>query len=333
MEMTASRPQMSLPVDDQSQVGEARRMVASLGLELGLGATVQAEAALVATELARNLVKHATRGELLVRPIDGSGVEILALDKGPGMADVARCLEDGYSTAGTPGNGLGAVRRVAKRFDVYSRPGAGTAVVAEVRGARDAVAPGAAGVVCLAVKGETKSGDSWFVGPRRDGGFLAVVADGLGHGASANVAAETAIAIARQHVDQSPAELLQRMHPALRATRGAAVAVAVSSPGQPLRYAGVGNISGVCVNATTTRSLVSHNGTLGHEMRRVQEFTAEFPAGTSLVMHSDGLASHWRIDKYPGLLLHDPALVAGLLYRDHTRGRDDVTVLVLRSSS
>src|SRR5262249_13074084 len=116
-------------------------------------------------------------------------------------------------------------------------------------------------------------------------------------------------------------------------TRGAAVAVAeLDLDAGLLRFAGVGNISATVFAAGVSRSAVSHNGTVGHEARKFQEFTYPFPRGALLVMHSDGLATHWRLDGYAGLAARHPALVAGVLYRDFKRGRDDVTVLAIREA-
>jgi hypothetical protein len=78
--------------------------------------------------------------------------------------------------------------------------------------------------------------------------------------------------------------------------------------------------------------MVSYNGTVGYEARKFPEFTYPFPAGALLVIHSDGLGSRWDLAAYPGLACRDPALVAGILYRDFQKGRDDVTVLVARAS-
>jgi hypothetical protein len=76
--------------------------------------------------------------------------------------------------------------------------------------------------------------------------------------------------------------------------------------------------------------MVSYNGTVGHEVRKIQEFTYQWPQQGLLVMHSDGLKTQWRLDRYPGLMHKHPSLIAGVLYRDFNRGRDDVTVLVAR---
>ena len=87
----------------------------------GFGEVDSGKVALVATELSTNILKHGRGGELLVGTYgEGgeSGIELLALDKGPGIADVAACLADGYSTAGTAGKGLGAVMRQSHHFSV-----------------------------------------------------------------------------------------------------------------------------------------------------------------------------------------------------------------------
>jgi hypothetical protein len=78
---------------------------------------------------------------------------------------------------------------------------------------------------------------------------------------------------------------------------------------------------------------VSHNGIIGHEYRKISEFSHPWYAQSVLLLHSDGIGTHWDLDRYPGLLSRDPSLVAGILYRDFTRGRDDVTVVVVKGRS
>ena len=78
---------------------------------------------LIVTELATNLLLHATGGEIIIRMLPAEaapGLEIVALDRGPGIADLQRCMADGYSGGGTRGCGLGAVRRLSTEFDIYS---------------------------------------------------------------------------------------------------------------------------------------------------------------------------------------------------------------------
>jgi hypothetical protein len=184
----------------------------------------------------------------------------------------------------------------------------------------------------VAVAGEEACGDAWVacLGP---GGASLLLADGLGHGPMAARAAEAAVTVFRGHPGARPVDLIGLLHAELRGTRGAAVAVAATDGGpgnREVRYAGIGNLGAVLVDAARTRSLMSHNGTVGVQLRKAQELSYPWPADGILVMHSDGLMSQWRLDQYPGLLRRDPALIAGVLYRDFSRGRDDVSVVVQR---
>lgn len=316
-------------------VGEARRMAALLCHPLGLDDTDAGRVALVVTEAASNIQKHAGRGELLLRPLstpDSGGMEILALDKGPGM-DVERCMRDGYSTAGSPGSGLGAISRLASQWDVYSIAG-GTVLLARILAAGAKAPPPPeleVGGVCVALAGESACGDAWTQLSGPDGTRI-LVADGLGHGPLAAEASSAAVRVLHERPQDDIAGLLQSMHPALMPTRGAAVAVAdVEHASDRVRYAGAGNIAGALLDGPKSRGLLTQNGTVGVEMRRVQPFDYAWPGPRGLlVMHSDGLNTRWDLRGYPGLLSHRPTTIAAVLYRDYSRGRDDTTVVVAR---
>lgn len=322
-----------LSVHEATQAGEARRRVSALAARLGFGETDAGRAALLATEMATNLVKHARGGgHLLVQAVARGGVtglELLALDKGPGMDNLARHLQDGFSTVGTSGTGLGAVTRVADAWDVHSLPGTGTALLARLWHG-EAPPPAAAGGVSIPKPGQEVCGDAWSC--HRAGALTSVVvADGLGHGPDAAEASNEAVRVFREGPARAPAEILERMHGALRGTRGAAVAVAHADAGAgEVRMAGIGNISVSVVRPGESRSLVSHGGIVGHEARKFQEFTAPWGPGAVLVLHSDGVGTRWDAGRYPGLLSRDPALLAGVLLRDFTRGNDDATVAAVR---
>jgi anti-sigma regulatory factor (Ser/Thr protein kinase) len=323
----------AIPVTEPSQVAEARRAALGAAAATGLDDTEAGRAAIIATELATNLIKHGGGGELIIqrfRDESGKGLQCIALDKGPGITDLNACLRDGFSTAGSAGGGLGAVRRLSHAFDVFSRPGKGTAVLSRLFPGRqlgaDAKAPDWGGV-SLPVKGEQQCGDNWAI-RRHDDGITMMVADGLGHGPVAAEAASAAVACFEINHQRPVEEIMSRVHDALRATRGAAVAVARIHPSaRAVDYVGIGNIAGTLISGGTVRKMVSLNGTAGHVARRIQKFSYEY-AGTALVlMHSDGLQSGWGLDKYPGLIVRHPALISAVLYRDFARGRDDVTVV------
>jgi anti-sigma regulatory factor (Ser/Thr protein kinase) len=330
----------AIAIDDSSQIGEARRTATAIATASGLTEVEAGKLAIIATEAATNISKHATRGEIILRSVVGYGmcaVDLIAIDAGPGISDVDRALGDGYSTAGTSGHGLGAMARLATGFDIYTGPGVGTVLCARIESERTKVRRQPAfefGVVRVAKHGETECGDDWGVVVGDDGRVSLVVADGLGHGAAAAEASRLAVSVAAENAAESPAGVVTAMHAGLRATRGAAVAVAEFAPSQPVvRFAGLGNISGAIAGPTHAHSFVSHNGIAGHEMRKVQEFTYQWPADSLLVMHSDGVSARWDLGRYPGLASRHPSVVAGVLYRDYSRGRDDALVVVVRATA
>jgi anti-sigma regulatory factor (Ser/Thr protein kinase) len=316
-------------VTDPSMVGEVRRQAQRLAQLHGLSEESAGRAAIVATELANNLLQHGGGGELLLQSIESQEsqriIEVLANDRGRGMENPERCLTDGFSTAGTMGTGLGAVRRLAAEFDLYSSADEGAVVMARIG---MGTAPHL-GAINLALAGELECGDSWRL-VRERGMTALLVIDGLGHGVFAAQAAQAGVSAFDQAPLDSPGQLLERLNRALAGTRGAAAACAHISPEGRLAYAGVGNIHGALVSVDGARSLVSHNGTLGLRPPRLREFEYQRETGTLLVMHSDGLSARWDLAARPGLLRHHPAVIAAVLYRDHGRPRDDATIVVTR---
>lgn len=319
---------------DASTVGEIRRRAASLARQLGLDEETTGRVALVATELAGNVVKHAGGdGWCQIDAVDLGGRSFLRLicaDAGPGIADVASALRNGYSTRATPGTGLGAVLRSSQRFDLYSSIDGGTVVTA-LLGAEplpDRRSFDHAGVV-LRKHGQEVSGDAWAI-EEEPGHLWVLVADGLGHGPSAADAAERAVGVFHRTQGQRPAARVAAIHEGLRASRGAAVAVAeIDAAAGVLRYAGIGNVSGLLLHRER-RALVSTNGTAGHHARSVREFDYPCPGAALLVMHSDGVSSRWDFADHPGLVERDPATIAAVLVQAHGRGRDDAGVAVAR---
>jgi Stage II sporulation protein E (SpoIIE) len=188
----------------------------------------------------------------------------------------------------------------------------------------------ATGVVSVAKTGEDVCGDAWAVAAEQECPAVMVV-DGLGHGIGAADAARLAVRAFDAAPELPPGAQIAAIHDALRGSRGAAVAVArIDRARGVVTYAGVGNIAGAIVADGVSRHLVSGNGTAGHDVGRINEFSYPWADGALLIMHSDGLGSRWQIERYPGLSDRHPALVAGVLYRDWSRGRDDVTVVAAR---
>lgn len=330
--------QVLLHIHDASLAGEARRIAVRLAEEIGMEESDRGAVAIVVTEMATNIVKHAGRGSIVYEQLATNGlrgIRVLAIDKGPGIRNISTALEDGYSTAGTSGSGLGAVRRLSTSFDIYSTPERGTCIMADFWAQKKAYPDKnlRLGVVSIALRGEPVCGDGWFFKTHHDTAWL-MVADGLGHGVFAAEAAREAERVLSETTCDSPAAIMADLHAALKKTRGAAAAITVIDRRRGLlSFAGLGNISAALANGESSRGLASHNGTAGHQMSKIQEFTLPWMDNSTLIMHSDGLGSRWNLNDYPGLLNKHPSLIGAVLYRDFARERDDATVLVLKNSA
>jgi anti-sigma regulatory factor (Ser/Thr protein kinase) len=322
-----------IAIQHAADAGAARRSGQALADRLGMSETRSGQLAIIITEAATNILKHAGEGSMLVSIASHAGwrcIEVLAYDQGSGIANLQQAMTDGVSSAGTAGTGLGAIRRLSDQFDVYAPAGKGTLLFARLWGdACPASLPPRYGGVCQPIAGETESGDAWAVLQRRDSITMLAV-DGLGHGPEAAKAAAAAIDTLKTSPAQAPGLLMDACHAALRPTRGAAMAIATLNPAtQELAFAGIGNIMASIYVDGGRRQLMSHNGIVGHNVRKVQELLFPCPAGALVVLASDGISTQWDLEQYPGLLAREPAMIAAVLLRDHGRRRDDASVLVL----
>lgn len=323
-------------VEHESDIGGARRAATRMARDIGIGESEAGALALVVTEAATNIARYGRSGFIILRADDSSEnpvVEMVAVDRGPGIPDLARALSDGFSTGGTPGKGLGAIKRMSHEFDIWSASGGGTGIVARFHRDKSAISSRQrTGVVCTALAGETACGDAWVVEPIRDGTLIGLV-DGLGHGPDAAVAADTAISVIQRRKTSSLTDIIQAAHGALRSTRGAAVQLAIADPrSKTLRSVGVGNISTSSVTHGASKSIPSQPGIVGMQMPHVREVTIPWTRDSLLAMHSDGISTRWKLDSYPGLRLRDPALSAAVLFRDFARARDDSTIVTFRET-
>lgn len=321
-------------VRETSCIGAARRAATLLAQRVDFSECRTTEAGIIATELCTNLIKHAGGGRLLLRSLDDHGIEMLAVDSGPGIVDPVLAETDGYTTAGSLGIGLGAIRRLSDAYDLYSTPGKGTALAVRMwsgprpqrwAGFRGAglSRPAISGFVC---------GDDYAL--REEGGRLVVLlSDGLGHGPEARSASQVAVRTFLDQPYQGLTGTLELIHQACGRTRGVAVSMAELDPVRGLvRFAGIGNVNGWVVRHGERRGLTVLPGIAGHRIHGVREQEVPAPADSWVVLHSDGLTDRWNLDAYPGLLVRDPLLIAGVLLRDAGVYRDDASIVVFGST-
>jgi serine/threonine-protein kinase RsbT len=120
-----------VPIESEADIVSARQMGRTLGAEIGFRSGELALIATAISELARNIVLYAGRGEIVLLQVsEGSrqGLIISARDQGPGIQDLTEAMRDGFSTSGGLGLGLPGVKRLMDEFGITSAPGRGTTV-------------------------------------------------------------------------------------------------------------------------------------------------------------------------------------------------------------
>lgn len=123
--------EIRMPIASDSDLIEARQKGRMLAERQGFSSSELTLIATAISELARNIIRYAKRGEISIQAVDGNpkaGIVVVARDTGPGIADVERALEAGYSTSGSLGLGLPGVRRIMDEFAIVSEIGQGTTV-------------------------------------------------------------------------------------------------------------------------------------------------------------------------------------------------------------
>lgn len=335
----------SIGVYESSAAGEARRIATRLCEALSFPPIKSCEVAIIVTELANNLWRHGGGGDIILRPIQSTGqvkttspvfgLEILAIDKGPGMANIERCMRDGYTTGGSTGIGLGAVARLSSYSEIYTLSGQGTVSLSRIWAnplPKKFFPTIETGAICLPIREERHCGDAWAE-KFSEAGHQIILVDGLGHGVGAAKAAETALKTFLEK-NLSGKEMINALHLALKETVGAVVGLIEIKPlAQKMSFMGVGNIEGKIFNGETRKALLSHNGTLGHSLQSIRQWDFDWKPHTLLIFHSDGISTKWDLANYPGLSTRDTAIIAGVIYRDFRRERDDASVIVMRQPS
>ncbi|MFO0762704.1 MAG: SpoIIE family protein phosphatase [Byssovorax sp.] len=323
-----------IPILDEASVSLCRTAARELGASLGLDEVEVGKMALVASELGMNHLRHARRGAIAVGAIHREGVpglEIIAADEGPGIADPTAALAGTGPFTGL-GVGLGAVLRLSAEVDVDIRLGEGVCVRARLF-AGPAPRRREVAIFGRPCKGEAASGDdAGFV--RREHELWIGVADGLGHGPEARVASIAAIAALEQHADRAPEEVLARAEARLASTRGAVMSVVrLDETALHLAFAGAGNVMTRRLGPDgSSRSYAGPGRVLGRSSGASPRLTGEqgeFGERDVLVMFSDGLRTRSPFPSDRALLRRHPILIAHHLFRELARDNDDATVLVV----
>lgn len=325
-----------LPIKEALDCVMAQQAARQVAKALGFAEAASEEVALVATELASNVVKHAGHGTLTMRPVykgDCNGIEILAEDQGPGMVNVERSWADGYSTAGSLGYGLGTVNRLMDEVDIVSTPGLGTRIACQrwLRPDRTSPVrlPWETGIVTRSRRFAPANGDA-FVLRESQNQLLVGVIDGLGHGEPAQQAAMAAQQYIQSHAGLELDKIFRGVSRACRATRGVVMALALFKSPSQLSFASIGNIEVRAWTRGERLYFLPQRGILGLNEPDVVVHNFRWQPGWLLVMHTDGLRSQWQWTDFPGLERESAQSAATRLMRSLASEDDDATVVTLR---
>lgn len=335
---------MEVPIQEEQQLVKVRHEIEELANEIGFSEKEIGEISIVVTELAENLIKHkAIKGKLIYSPITSEkrkGIEIMSVDEGPGIANIEAVLEDGFSTAGSLGIGLGAVKRLMNEFTINSNSqkdsvgGLGTRIVTRkfLPVARELEKMDKTftrySVFSKCKADEKYNGDSYFLYHFEDKTIIAVI-DGLGSGRMAFEASLKARQFIADNYHAPLEEIIQGIHQSLRLTRGVAISIAlINDTANTLEYVGIGNVLGRVYNSPKPINLVNYNGTLGIALQRFKVFSYPWQVGNILILTTDGISTKYNFDKDPSLLKQHPIIIANAIFRDFSKTHDDATILV-----
>jgi anti-sigma regulatory factor (Ser/Thr protein kinase)/serine/threonine protein phosphatase PrpC len=334
-----SKP-VTVPVQATSDVRRARDAAFGLARELAFTERVREEIALVVTELATNLLRHAKHGVITVSATESGprrGILIQSDDEGPGIADIERAMTDGYSTAGGLGMGLGSVNRLMDDVEIGPRERGGLHVACHrwLRPQEAVVFERrlAVGVASRPRRLSEENGDS-FLMKQWEGSALVGVIDGLGHGPFAHRASQTARHYVETHYDQPLQTLFRGAGRACRATRGVVMALAhFDFALRKIRIANIGNVEVRLVNDSENINPILRRGIVG--LNAPEAVVSEFPWGPKsfLIMHSDGISTRWKWSDFEATAKDGLNHVAQRFLQALAKPEDDATVLVAGNAS
>lgn len=326
-------------ITENSQVGQLRREISMMAARVGFNETRKGEVAIIVSEIGTNLIKHTPQGgEVLVKTFphkNNPGLEIISIDDGPGMSYASFMIQNGISTSGTLGTGLGAIKRLSHEFDLYSKKDQGTILLSRIwqyEKSQRTLKKFEIGAICVPKPDETECGDLYCY-EYVDHKLLILAVDGLGHGPLAAEAAQRAVEIFQKNLRLSIDNIIFNIHQGLKSTRGAALILVCLDPEiKTITYAGVGNLCGKLITKDGYKGFVSHNGTVGYEPIKIKSYETSWSSSDIIILNSDGIKTNITLPNLDQITNHTCTTIAALIYKENKRGNDDATVLVLRSN-
>ena len=340
-----------IPISEFHDVSIAIRKISKLAEKLGFSEKDLSEISIVVSELANNLIKHeAIEGKIMYSLIEEGTekyIQIISEDKGPGITNVETVMEDGFSTSGTLGIGLGAIKRLMSDFRINSNINdvktvrnnnnwsqIGTKIITKkYLSQREDTADRAHskikfGIFSRSKYGEKYNGDTYFL-KRFEDKTIAAVIDGLGHGQAASEASTIARLYLVENYKKPFDVIINGLHARLKGTRGVVMSIAlIDDKKGELKYVGIGNVLTRIFNSHTIIRPVNYSGSLGYTLRNFRVFQYPWIKGNIIIMTSDGISERYDTNKVPNFLKKHPIIIANTILKEYGKAHDDATVLV-----
>lgn len=325
------------PTRTESSLILLRSKLAAIARRLGINDLKRENMLLVASELVSNNVKHAGgRGLVQVWQQPGGVLDLLSLDYGPGIQNLAQAEVDGYSSSSTLGKGLGAIRRLSDESYIYTQPAApqikkwsGTIMLARFhyRDEIEEICPGFNfGIFSRSLSDERYNGDRIYL--HYKGRVLRWLhLDGLGHGEEAKAATADLGGYLDGHA--TPQTVMAMVDRQLVNTRGAvAVTGEIDLAKNQLSMLGVGDMHAHVYSREQIQHIAFAPGILGREHRKADLAESEFGKKNVVVTASDGIRRNWDTENFTGLFNQHPQLIAYALGNIMGRISDDQSIYV-----
>ncbi len=320
----------------QTDVGVARREIDGFKDLPYFTPLTLAEAKLVITELGSNLVKYAGGGEIIFRFSGLSGfIEIMAYDQGPGIKNFTKSFEDGYSTGGSSGSGLGAIKRFSSKLIFASIPGDFTCFYAQLKN-KDAPKKPLSHFdhhwINFAIPGQKTSGDWTGIEETKEETHFLLM-DGLGHGSEAADSSTSVGNYFRRNFNLSPESLWEGMFQEANAKRGGVLGFGeIHHEKEELTFFGMGNVQAAIYQyGEKPKHLISKSGLFGKDQNLPKPQILPFPKGAILVLHSDGLSNVTSKDFPSELYGKESPVIAAYLMHKKIRNTDDASILIIKN--
>jgi anti-sigma regulatory factor (Ser/Thr protein kinase) len=327
----------AVAIYDDASISSARQRVREVGKDAHLKAEVVEVAVLIASELTRNQLNYSRQGYFAVKVIERDsvgGLEVIAADLGPGIEKPLAALHDrSVAAAGSIGAGLGAVCRLADEVDFDNRIAEGLCVVARKFEHPVARACSEVGIMGRPYPGELISGDDAVL-LHSDAGFIAAVADGLGHGPEARAASNRALELMTRDRADDLAQMVSALDRELADTRGCAMSIVrFNRNDNTLESVSLGDVHAHIYKLNTARFLTATPFILGARQfpkQRVAIEKVNAEPGAIVVIFSDGLRSSTTLKGQLDILRQPVIGIGEHLLAQHSRPDDDALALVAR---